>query len=101
MQTLAQLIKTIAEDGSEDTGFRNDYSGRGMYGHTCVGITGSEDDCQAIVAEVIKELHTSAVDDYCFSDAVDILLGGMKTDSMGRSNVIYYWPELDSIPEAC
>jgi len=99
MQAIAQLIRDIAEDGSEDTGFRNDYSGRGMYGRECVAITGSHEDCQALIAEVIKEAHARAdSDELVFNDVVDAVLD-YKTDQMGF-DIVMYWPHIGKAPES-
>jgi hypothetical protein len=97
-QAIAKLIREIAEDGNEDTGFRNNYSGRGMYGRECVGITGSQSDCQAIIAEVIKQAHARADDDeLVFDDVVDAVLD-YRQDSMGF-DVIIYWPHISPVEE--
>jgi hypothetical protein len=107
------------KDACEETGnatFYNNYSGRGMYGRTCVGIVGaSMQDCQLVIAAVIKDgaLRISRVakeskdPDYSttddnleetmdeFDDAVD-MLARVCMDSMGLG-VILYWPELDPL----
>ena len=110
MQSIQQLLKDAceqSEDSEYDVSFRNDYSGRGMYGRNCVGITGSETGCMKLIAEVIKgareELKTvlPASSDYendtLFGELVDTLLN-YDRDSMGRS-IILYWPQLESIEE--
>lgn len=97
-QAIAKLIREIAEDGNEDTGFRNNYSGRGMYGRECVGITGSQSDCQALIAAIIKEAHARADDDeLVFDDVVDAVLD-YSQDSMGF-DVIIYWPHIEALAD--
>jgi hypothetical protein len=93
MQTLAQLIKdAVAQYGDTDSvRFRDSYSGRGMYGRECVAIVGSEGACQQIVAQVIKELH--GLLHLHFDELVDTLLCSER-DSMGRSDIVLYWPGL-------
>lgn len=95
-QAIAELIREIAENGDEDTGFRNNYSGRGMYGRSCVGITGSKEDCQALIAEVIKEARYRE-DSLDFGELVDAVLD-YSQDSMGL-DVIIYWPHIKPIEE--
>jgi hypothetical protein len=88
------------------------YSGRGMYGRECIGITGSLSDCMQLIAAVIKQTAHDAVEkaleagidgtaeEQGESEAaatevdvnVDILLG-YKQDSMGH-DVVLYWPQL-------
>lgn len=93
-QAIAELIRYVAEDGNEDTSFRNNYSGRGMYGRECVGIVGSEDDCKALMAEVIKEAHARG-DEVEFDDVVDMMFD-YSQDSMGL-DVIIYWPHISPL----
>lgn len=53
---------------------RDDYSGRGMFGKSCYGI----------VCDDANE---------CIAEAGALGLRGARTDSMGRS-VIVYWPSI-------
>ena len=119
MHPLQEYLKEACEDAGEDfASFRNDYSGRGMYGSRCVGITGTMGECQPILAQVIKNMsmNLSAVakesmdpdfsateDDLAdteneFDKQVDALMN-FSQDSMGMSGVILYWPGLKPIPE--
>ena len=99
MSTIQELLKEFCKDSSE-VSFRNDYSGRGMYGRRCVGITGRESDCMAVIAEVITDCHNRCEfdEDFDFGKAVDILLRCQSRDSMGL-DVIIYWPNLKPIEE--
>ncbi len=106
MSILVQRIRAACEDDG-DISIRTDYSGRGMYGRRCVGITGSLHMCMAIISEVIKELiddidvdmneteHQSAKSYAC--SAVDGLLA-FEQDSMGY-DVILYWAEIQDAEE--
>jgi hypothetical protein len=98
-QAIALLIRDVAVDsGMFDVGFRNNYSGRGMYGRKCVGITGSEQECQQVIAAVIKEAHSRAdQDDLEFDDVVDAVLDFSK-DSMGF-DMILYWPNIEPVAD--
>ena len=51
---IQQILKDLCEE-SETVEFRNNYSGRGMMGDTCVGITGSISECMQLIAEAIIE----------------------------------------------
>ncbi len=103
MTTLQQMIEEACEqtEGSDyEVNFRNDYSGRGMYGRTCVGITGDRRGCMRLIADVIKSAYIQSVEDNKIDkdEAVDILLD-FDQDSMGY-DVIIYWPGLPSIDSA-
>jgi hypothetical protein len=98
-QAIAKLIREIAEAGNKDTDFCNNYSGRGMYGRECVGITGSQSDCRVIIAEVIKQAHARAdAAALVFDDVVDAVLD-YGQDSMGF-DVIIYWPHINPVEES-
>jgi hypothetical protein len=72
--------------GGEDTRIRS-YSGRGMYGKSCVGIVcNSVGTIARLIAYATVEACTSDEGED-FADAVS----GMHTDSMG-SSIIFYWP---------
>ena len=107
MKFPQSYLLEVVEDGFEDVSFRKDYSGRGMYGRNCVGISGSMGDCQAAIAEAIiqagidsqtVQLGSSREEtDEFFRQSVRTLLD-YNEDSMGRG-VILYWPNLQHIPE--
>jgi hypothetical protein len=96
---IAKLIKDAVEKfncqvGLGDVSFRESYSGRGMYGRECVGITGHEDDCRKVIAMVINDARDSMGpdSDFDFHGMVDSLLD-FKRDSMGF-DVILYWEDI-------
>lgn len=97
MTTLQEQLRDLCEDSGE-VEFRESYSGRSMYGATCVGIVGSAQDCMRVIGELIKQCKNNEGFDaeFSFEDAVDTLFA-FKTDSMGR-DVILYWEELEAIP---
>ena len=109
-QALAQRIKDACEDSGE-VDFRNDYSGRGMFGRNCVGISSTTRECNKVIATVINALMSSVSaealfrgDSYKLSDAeqefeqsVELLLDS-EQDSMGHG-VILYWPNLEHLEE--
>jgi len=102
LENIARAVKAACEmtEGSEhEASFYNGYSGRGMYGKQCVGVTGSERAVMAVIQEVIKEAHyDSAHDDTVdFELTVDTLLN-YERDSMGM-DIVVYWRELDKLEE--
>lgn len=114
MQTLQQAIKNAVQHcddeacGDSGLSFRPSYSGRGMYGRKCVGVSGSMGEIMQLIAHVIQEAHEAEVDavrmdnealeieTHNFAqDAVTNLLD-FSQDSMGNE-VIIYWPQLESV----
>lgn len=111
MQTIQSFIQQACEDSGEVT-YRS-YSGRGMYGKSCVGIVSTQRECMKIVNAVncamVQELFDMAVQGeagehtiYEANDmndqvqkAIDQLLS-FETDSMGHS-IVMYWPEMEFV----
>jgi hypothetical protein len=78
------LVNIIEEAAGNYDGEITEYSGRSMYGKTCLGIT--LDDFRKI-AEMLVYI---AGDDH---DLATMLANGLTLDSMGRS-MIAYWPTI-------
>lgn len=93
--TLTQLSKIenfMDIDIEEDV--RTDYSGRGMYGRTCLGYTGgSLVEFVAAVALVLVEDDPHADDDAWTLLEKIAEIGDGYEDSMGRGRITY-WPGL-------
>lgn len=88
------LIDLLYDAGLE---VREDYSGRGMYGKTCVGFVvenGAE-------LRTVAELVGNEEDEYTRAELV-ILFRQARTDSMGRDSTIVYFPRvrLEDVPVA-
>lgn len=69
---IIDLLEEIAGEVGGDV--RYNYSGRGMYGKTCVGIV-CEDATKCIEEAAVRGFR------------------GAKTDSMGRDTIVY-WPKI-------
>lgn len=69
-------------NGRDGCYFRTDYSGRFMYGRTCVGIV-IDDRVYETIVSLCDFLHESGIE--CVSDA----LGSIQSDNMGLSWIIY------------
>lgn len=69
------------EDGYE---FRNDYSGRCMYGQSCIGIV-SDDNGFEIAMKLCRYLT-----DMGEEDMMDVFDATVNEDSMGLSRIIYF-----------
>lgn len=66
------------------------YSGRGMYGKECLGVSG--DSALEIVLETIETVASQAGDTETIAEFVADLLD-VRTDSMGRGEIVY-WPSI-------
>jgi hypothetical protein len=103
---LQQLVRDACEQ-SGDVNFRNDYSGRFMYGKRCIAITSNRNDCMLVIAGAITGLReklmtvqmgSNAEEQYkVFDEGVRTLLD-FKEDSMGL-DVVLYWPTLGSLDD--
>jgi len=79
---LFALREAAGTVGLDD--YRENYSGRGMYGKTCVGIVGNTGDLIEFVLAVADEDKDLAYE-----------LTEVSTDSMA-SDKIFYWRRLDT-----
>lgn len=86
MENIYCLIEKFCNERN-GCSFCADYSGRFMYGRTCVGIVIDDRVCETIVA-LCDFLHESGIE--CVSD----MLGTIHSDSMGLSQIIYF-PDLN------
>ena len=79
-------------DGDRDSGLRvgirEAYSGRAMYGDTCLGLV---TDGAGVVTEIVLALARAGED-----EAADALARAPRTDSMGFS-MITYWPGVELV----
>ena len=84
MSRISDSIKEYCCDQGLD--YREDYSGRGMYGETCVGIT-----CDNPLQE-LKELFAYIIDegDDWSGYEVSNMLGEPKMDGMGMEKILYF-----------
>lgn len=85
---IIQLIEDFCKNG--DARFRNNYSGRGMYGAECVAVTTKDAGYAAI------GLLTAYIAEYGNDDTLEewkSVLKYTRSDDMGTGTVIY-WPGL-------
>lgn len=83
-----ETFKELADFGNFR--LRSDYSGRAMYGQTCIGLTGTTADLVRFVVYARDVLNDTEMT--FAGDAVD-LLSAVASDSMGHDK-IFYWPAL-------
>ena len=87
--SIIDVIKNFCEDNGYD--LREDYSGRGMFGRSCIGIVGDFNPLHLVLclADVLRDEE--------FDNAEDIL-GRPCQDSMGLSTIVYF-PSLNKEEE--
>lgn len=73
-----------------DVEYRNNYSGRGMYGRTCPALVGSMFDIAKVIAAMAVE------DD--LAEAAEWLEQTKRIDSMGLGYVAY-WPAAEPLSD--
>lgn len=80
-KSFLNLLREVYDQGDIEFTVRS-YSGRGMYGTSCIGIV---TDDMFMLGCAIGDINQGNIDLYG--------MPGMRQDSMGRST-IYYWPGL-------
>lgn len=83
--TAERLSEIIQEAGYES----QTYSGRGMYGKECVGYTVDNGDELFSAVMIATSCEPEEKDQIC-----GLFRNGVKTDSMGRDQIIIYFPRL-------
>lgn len=86
MKNVAELIRDFCENEGHD--YRGDYSGRFMYGRTCVGVV-TDENVIALTVALFRHLIDEGMD----ADIVEDLLKDARTDNMGLSMIVY-WPNI-------
>jgi hypothetical protein len=91
----AALVRSALENAGMDV---QSYSGRGMFGRTCVGVIVGRDrtDEVKIGLAIALEIANTTDDPMDIADKIEELVDEMPTassDSMGHDSIIY-WPSL-------
>lgn len=85
MKDIAKLIQEFCQ--AYEYGFRSSYSGRGMYGATCVAM---ETDADTTLFKVGLELGAYAAEQGVEAYDIVVWLEKHRTDSMGLGSIIYF-----------
>lgn len=89
MQTALQELSF-----SDDEPQLRSYSGRGMYGKECVGVTLDISQFAEFCARAALFARDIDSEDMALEEDLCYVLSTTNWDSMGRST-IYYWPRLE------
>lgn len=89
---LTKLIITIADDYGLEV--RTDYSGRGMYGKTCMAVVGRDVDFWQFTLALGGEFATHDEG----MEMLDMMGDPPSRDNMGLS-MVWYWPGLQFAEE--
>lgn len=107
MKTPQYYLQSAISDGFEDVRLLKGYSGRGMYGKTCIGITGSNGECRAVLAAAAAEaafdsqtvqLGSSREETNEYLRQMLELFMNYHSDNMGLG-VVLYWPSQQAMDE--
>lgn len=82
MENINDIIKKFCDE--QGYGFRESYSGRGMYGKECVGI-----NCEyplTVIVELFSFLLENDIDPWAAND----YLHDAKEDSIGLGRILYF-----------
>jgi hypothetical protein len=97
MSTTATKAKTITTYDLEDIAdyvqgeTRTDYTGRGMYPNTCIGITTSDPYKVGYAIAATFGIDTLSTDDDVDRIATgERLAGAITVDSMGNDTIVYF-----------
>lgn len=80
---MKHILQQIVDDSGEFTS--RSYSGRGMYGKVCLGVTVDRDHT---MGEFLALIIESVTDEN--QDELAEALRGLRTDSMGLGEVLYF-----------
>lgn len=114
-----RIVELLLENGGDfekesgDTGVQiRSYSGRCMDGRECLAIVGTQDDCGRALADIIKQAAGDVINlasdeneteeqmKACsqaggeLDSLIDMLLKESRLDTMGRDDIVMYWPRL-------
>ena len=81
---LGSVIREVAEDC--DIQIHDDYSGRYMYGATCLGLS-LEGSASSLFAAFIRGLKNA--DNHTMEEAAE-MFDDMKTDNLGLGTILYF-----------
>ena len=84
----AEKIADFAQQNGADVNHHEDYSGRGMYGSTTDGVVGSLSDIVAGAVAYAGDLDPG--NDFEEIEELVTTFSNMRTDNMGRSDIIVY-----------
>lgn len=90
---LARFTESVSQAGfdTDDFEIRADYSGRSMYGSTCLGIVSHDSSLTSVLT---FELAAALAEENDMDDLRCIyheMAGCQQTDSMGQGSIVY-WP---------
>jgi hypothetical protein len=94
-----KITRQMVEDAAAHVGgdFRDDYSGRGMYGDLCCGVVCESYEREALVNSIAESLCAdemgSDYEDGDLEDYAEDVGAQMSADNMGL-RAIYYFPRV-------
>ena len=88
-ETIEETLRAFCDDYGYE--YRENYSGRGMYGRNCVGIV-----CECSAIDLIMDLADYIMNNFDgYISVRDALNGQVRQDSMGIDTIVYF-PGIES-----
>ncbi len=84
---IKQIIEEFCEQAEKS--LHSSYSGRGMFGSTCYGISG-EGSGAGLVADLIQYAAEILEDKEEILEFIDEISSNLREDSMGRGIIVYF-----------
>lgn len=91
MESTSKAIKDAVEGSGLELEFRNNYSGRGMFGNRCVGVVGDRSDLMSLLA-------TLGYGGRLTDEQSRWVVQNAHFDGMGRNDIMY-WEDLPPIAD--
>ena len=94
-KSIAKHIIAAAEVIGLELDLREDYSGRGMYGNETVAIVGGDREFRQAICYAAGTIDSQPKNEEDPEDVFDLdqfceEVAGLRTDSMGRYNTVWY-----------
>lgn len=89
-----ETLERVAD--ASDVQLRSDYSGRGMFGRSCLAVIGSTSGLVRFAFALVEEVATGLPDE---GERLGVLVDAVResrttSDSLGHDTV-YYWPGVE------
>lgn len=100
MENKAHPLQVMLSDVGFGRYEPRSYSGKGMYGKTCLAVVlDSEISFGSFIADILDAYRTIVEDSindsaaYSALNDIEHAMRGLRSDGMGRG-VVYYWPSI-------
>jgi len=82
------LVNAYSDNNNDSISLGYNYSGRYMFGDTCIGFMINGISAFSAIAEITKEIES--YEDKLVSTEFNIMLKSARIDDMGKGQIIYF-----------